>query len=196
MVFWTHLIAFAILAIPLTIFLVKKYRRDRIAFTGLGVVLFLGLFSVSLEHPPELLFLTFSTPEAAVEYAKFGTIQEVLEGEDTYMVCYHGYKEGDTFCIVEKRGDRCRINPYLTPENVNTPWVSEDFLYINRIRVLDDFYLYGIEQVPTDAEITDSLGTSLTFWDSPDFRVFGAYLKDYQEPYSCYVDGEAKLSVP
>ncbi len=170
---WYSFIRYAFFLIIFYIILIvlhKKQIKIKKWVWVLIVLAYFGCVSLAGLAPIENLFITFDSPQAALNYVGSGN-REVLctvEGEDSTAVIYYPKQNEYAYLFLKKTKEGWKINPFV--KSYNKTSLEESIYYdanIYRLRNSDDCYIIvfmlGMSHsdiTKEDVIITDNRGTS------------------------------------
>lgn len=195
---WYGIVRLAVIFVP--IFVLRKIyikKKDQISKLFVSVSFILAiLLSLLLSCAPfEDLFITFSSPEAAYHYSREGSIDAVVEGEESTMML--DFRGSETkIAIFPKSKTGWKLGSALT--DINSRSIRSDyFIVLYSYNRTDDYYVL-VSESPMDNiyDITDNKGTQfekhIEEFDQTDIKdtTYYSYIKDYDDDYGLIINGE------
>lgn len=149
--------------------------------------------------PFENAFMSFSSPQKAFYYYNEGEIKAILNGEKSTMIISDD-NNADQITILPKtkEKDKWKIGMGYYIKNVSNLKGNNFFVDIDTYNKSDDYYIYITTFNKPVCEITDNCNSEfylITKDPKSYYKDYVAYIKDYNDNYSFYINGEEiKLS--
>ena len=156
---WYALIRIVITAaimLPLLLLYAKSKKKISKLIKAISIILLVVLFSFIWYGRFENLFITFSSPEAAYHYSNLGTIDVVIEGEESTMIICN-YNSRYRLYMLPKTETGWKLS---TRMRVHLYSVKSDYdITIYRYGNTDNYYVWVTEfGGPEIVNITDNKG--------------------------------------
>lgn len=178
----------SICVIVLAILKKRKIWRKRI-FIIMSLLLF-SFVELSGIAPIENIFLTFETPEAAINYyTMYREVLDVIYGKESCMVVYINTRNEYEVQYFPKTNEGYKLPSVWTVKRVSYYISAEGTFDINQIWGTNDYYLSGIYTFPEDIpELSDNIGTFFKCIELQDANIEGtyynyAYLQGFTDNY-------------
>lgn len=211
MVSWMNIVALIVLGIPVSIFAAvlkrKKKKYAMIAVIALSVI-YLIIWAALTIYPLESFYVTFETPEKAIEYyyPRITEIEYVLEGEQSCLVIMGTEKENENkMCLLKKAEHGYRYLPSVY--FLRTVITESGFLYW--VRGTEDYYIVGklfhFEGNPDEIHLEGQEGDEIFYevmrdafyLDSSDRYIVICYgYIHYSDDYKVLLNGEPYSLAP
>jgi len=158
-----------------------------------GVGMFITSNYVVTEH-----LLTFQSPESVFRYTRMGTIEQILYGDDSYVVIYTRRDGTDGYFIARKFEGR-----YKLPDSTRRVAHRQDQMGIFRadhVRNTDDHYIIGaIVSAERELDIRDRYNEEIAniFFEAQHLEMtdmysiwFIMFAEDFTDDFYLYINGE------
>ena len=168
----------------------KKNRR--LWISGLVGVIVLILSSL---YPFENLFYHFQSPEQAFHYASTGTVQKVIDGEDSCMVIYAKDQSNYSQYFVLKSAQGYQLPPPSDCKQVANTFGPDGIFNVWQVTGTQDYYVDGVVHLKEQENIINVLDSSGQILDTEIYILDGTeyiyfYLPDAPENYHLDVNGQ------
>ena len=180
-------ILISVLLLAVCIFVIKKkisFNKQRL-FTGIAIFCCFCVAAVLELIPYENSFISFDTPEKAIQYYSNNDIENILYGKDTCLVLTSG--KSNTRQILNKKNKGWNIQTEFNIKKTNMKPIGTDYAYILSIEESTDRYILVRNVSGKELELYDNLNSEFTQANTGEYY---AYLSDFSDEYILYVDGE------
>ena len=173
---------------------IKKFRRKARPGSLILSVGILILLTVCAFLPVENLFLTFSSPEAVLEYMGVDEVKLVVNGETTAFVIASDRKN-DLHTIVPRTDDGWQLGTGIHTRKAVHEIFDGISVYIFQYRDSEEYYI-KVSDLSDGSPLTLSDNRESRFYDligdlSPDrtSHIYYAYVRGFDEDYELTVNG-------
>lgn len=167
-------------------------------FLTIAMIGMIILFIFSGIFPFENIFISFDTPENALDYwTTHGKIIHIIDGEDSCLVVYYA-KDSESKIGLEyfpKDDSGYKLPTVLTKKIIICKFTNNGLIELDYIRGTNDYYIYGDYHANDDCPaIADEIGTK--FINQKDTSIenlhsFYGYINGkLPKPYKINIDGE------
>lgn len=194
----TYLISRAVLCMLAAVLLLLPKKnsgmrlRRRLAAPG-AVVAILTVFSL---FPPEVAFLSFSSPPEAFAYNNIGRVELTVTGEESALVAAHS-GDHDTIRIVAKNGERWKAGIGWNTTTVSHKVADGVVITVYRYRSTNEYYVSLSNTNGGALDITDIGGADLQHTERDNavlqerFYTYYFYARDLTAGRTVSIDGKA-----
>ena len=166
--------------------------RRRLAALG-AVAAILTVFSL---FPPEVAFLSFSSPQEAFAYNNIGQIELTVTGEESALVAAHS-GDHDTIRIVAKTGERWKAGIGLDTKTVSHKVADGVVITVYRYRSTNEYYVSLLNANGGEMDIADTGGADLQHTERDNavlqerFYTYYFYARDLTADRTVSIGGKA-----
>ncbi len=127
------------------------------------IVVVLIPFGLLLTFPFENSFISFSNPTNAFYYYNTGTIQKIVEGDDSAFIYYQIDNSTYSYTFVLKEGQRWKIAPPMSERYLYQNVIDGKTIQIMNLKETNDFYVSINEPfVSTPSIISDNRNSTFS----------------------------------
>ena len=181
----------------------KIRKSQKIVRKRLAVVLtcILGILGVSLTvvFPVENLFIDFESPESVFHYTEIGTIDKIIDGQDSCMIIYSKGKNVTSYCFIPKTNDGYKIPGYLIAKKVSHKFDKDRLFDVYNVKGTLDYYVSGSSPHISQGDVVElfngkdeKVDSDIVIIGMSDFIYF--YVYDFTDKYYLLVNGD-KISI-
>lgn len=143
-----RLIFFLLLLLVLLILIRKsKMAKKKLAII-LSLILCALLGTTSYLFPLENIFISFYSPQEVYKYSSFGTVEDVIYGEDSCFIL-----STNSYSIIPKESTGYKIPSILSIKTVIDQMNAKGSFKIYNANNTNDFYIWGVT-ICKDKEVT------------------------------------------
>ena len=195
----TYLIGRAVLCVLAAVLLLlplKKNTGIRLRRRLAALVAAIAILTVSALFPPEVAFLSFSSPQEAFAYNYIGQIELTVTGEESALIAARS-GDHDTIRIVAKTGERWRAGIGTDIKTVSHKVADGVVITVYRYRSTNEYYVSLLNANGGEMDIADTGGADLQHTERANaalqesFYTYYFYARDLTADRTVSIGGKA-----